>query len=254
VHIAAIRGIGWRLQAEESLRQSEMRLHDIAASIPGAVYQFLVKPDGTYAVSYMSAGAQNLFERPLAELSDPDLLFVDIHPDDRSAFQQSIKAAAQQMQRWTQEFRVVKPDGRISWLRGSSNPRRLEDGGILWNGVLLDITERKLGESRTRHLSRVLRVIREVKRLTDRVQDSDTLIQEGCRLLVGRRGYTGAFIVLTDADDRPLSWTQAGMGAAFDPLAAVFAQRELPPCCARVSTENEVRVVDVRENLCGTCA
>ena len=253
VHIAAIREIAWRLQAEETLRQSEMRLQDIAASIPGAVYQFLIRPDGTYAVPYMSAGAQNLFERPLAELTNPDLLFVDIHPDDLAALQQSISAAAQQMQRWTQEFRIVKPDGRITWLRGSANPRRVEDGMTLWNGVLLDITERKLGENRIRHLNRVLRVIREVKRLTDRVQDRDTLIGEGCRLLVGRRGYTGAFIVLTDASDRPLSWTQAGMGPSFDPLAAAFAQGALPPCCARVPIEKELLVVDIRETLCSAC-
>ena len=31
---------------KEALRESAMRLHDIAASIPGAVYQLLIKPDG----------------------------------------------------------------------------------------------------------------------------------------------------------------------------------------------------------------
>ena len=383
VHIAAIRDIEWRLKAEDTLRQNEMRLQDIAASIAGAVYQFRINPDGSYTMPYMSPGAQDLFERPLAELTDPALLFVDIHPDDLACFQQSINAAAQQMQRWTLEFRINKPDGRIAWLRGSSNPRRLADGGILWNGVLLDITERKLAEEalrknsaligtvlnhlpigiavnsvdpavkfdfmndnfpkfyrttrealsdpdafweavyedpqfrqeikkrvlddcasgdpermrwsdvpitrhggettyisacnipvpdqklmisvvwdvterkvsedRIRHLNRVLRVIREVKRLVNRVQDRDALIQEGCRLLVGNRGYALAFIVLTDQNDRPVAWAEAGMGAAFDSLASMLAQGHLPHCCDRASIEKEVLVVDARDNLCEDC-
>jgi signal transduction histidine kinase/PAS domain-containing protein/ActR/RegA family two-component response regulator len=370
--------------SEEALRQSEMRLQETAASIPGAIYQFLISPDGTYSVPYMSAGARDLFERPLAELTDPELLFVDIHPDDLAAFQQSIDEAARRMGRWTHEFRIIKPDGGIKWLRGSSNPRPLDAGGLLWSGVLLDIserklaeealrensafigavlnnlpigiavnsvdpvvkfdymndnfprfyrttrealadpdafweavyedpqfrqkiknrvlddcasgdparmkwtdvpivrrgaetayisarnipvpekklmisvvwdvTDRKLSENRIRHLNRVLRVLREVKRLTDRVQDHNTLIREGCRLLVGSRGYTCAFIVLTDGNDRPFSWAQAGMGAVFDSLAAMFTQGELPHCCGRTPAEKEVLVVDTRENLCGACA
>jgi PAS domain S-box-containing protein len=384
VHIAAIREIGWRLQAEEALHQSEMRFQETAASIPGAIYQFLINPDGSYAVPYMSTGAEVLFEQPLARLTDPDFLFKLVHPDDLAAFQQSIDEAARRMERWTHEFRIVLTDGQIKWLRGSSNPRRLEDGGLLWSGVMLDIserklaeealmensvfiaavlnnlpigiavnsvdpmirfdymndnfprfyrttrealadpdsfwdavyedpqfrrkiksrvlddcasgdparmqwtdvpivcrgaetayisarnipvpdkklmisvvwevTERKLGEDRIRHLNRVLRVIREVKRLIDRVQDRDTLIRQGCRLLVGSRGYTCAFIVLTDGNDRPVSWAQTGMGAAFDPLAAMFAKGELPHCCGRTPAGKEVLVVEARENRCGACA
>jgi len=135
-----------RQRMEDTVRESEMHLRDLAANIPGAVYQFLIHPDGSQAVSYMSASGESLFERPLADLTNSALLFDDVHPDDLASFRQSIVEAAQRMERWTLEFRIVKSGGRIKWLRGSSNPRRLPDGSILWNGVLLDITERRRAE------------------------------------------------------------------------------------------------------------
>jgi len=136
-----------RQRMEDTVRESEMHLRDLAANIPGAVYQFLIHPDGSQAVSYMSASGESLFERPLADLTNSALLFDDVHPDDLASFRQSIVEAAQRMERWTLEFRIVKSGGRIKWLRGSSNPRRLPDGGVLWNGVLLDITERQRAEA-----------------------------------------------------------------------------------------------------------
>ncbi|MFP4394230.1 MAG: PAS domain S-box protein [Anaerolineales bacterium] len=135
-----------RKQMEEALRESERRHRELAANIPGAVYQFRIGPDDTFSVPYMSAGGAEVFERPLADLMSDVPVFDDIHPDDREAFLESIDHATQTMQRWTHEFRTITPTGKAKWLRGSSNPRRLPDGSLLWDGVLLDITERKRAE------------------------------------------------------------------------------------------------------------
>ncbi len=132
-----------RKQMEKALRESERRHRELADNIPGAVYQFRIGPDGTFSVPYMSASGAELFERPLEELMDEAPPFDDIHPDDRADFQRSIAEAAQAMRRWSHEFRTITPTGKIKWLHGSSDPRRLPDGGILWDGVLLNITERK---------------------------------------------------------------------------------------------------------------
>lgn len=88
--------------------------------------------------------------------------------------------------------------------------------------------------------------------MIDRVQDRDSLIQEGCRLLADSRGYTCAFIVLTDQNDRPVSWAEAGMGAHFDPLVDALVRGELPYCC-HAPIEKEVLVVEDRQNMCAEC-
>lgn len=147
-YLVHVQDITARKKTEQALQESEARYHDIAAHIPGAVYQFLTDSDGNFDVPYMSEGGEALFERPLVELMDASLLFDDVHPNDLSALQRSIAQATQQMERWTHDFRIVNPDGQVKWLRASSNPRSLPDGSILWNGVILDVTAHKRTEER----------------------------------------------------------------------------------------------------------
>jgi diguanylate cyclase (GGDEF)-like protein/PAS domain S-box-containing protein len=48
---------------------------------------------------------------------------------------------------WHREFPLDTPRGRV-WLYGSSRPHRRRDGETVWNGLLIDITERKEAEQR----------------------------------------------------------------------------------------------------------
>ena len=67
-----------------------------------------------------------------------------LHPDDRASVQQQISAMIEQKQTWPIEFRFIRPDGEIIWLRSSYrfefDP---EDHLIRCIGVHQDITERK---------------------------------------------------------------------------------------------------------------
>ena len=139
-----------RKQAEEKLQASTERFRDIAANIPGAIYQLQTGRTGALEVSYMSSGCEALFGRPLAGLDFTGLLFDHMHVGDRALFQHTLAKAAEQMERWSLEFRVATPEGTHKWLRGSANPRQIQQGGILWNGVLLDITELKRTEESLR--------------------------------------------------------------------------------------------------------
>jgi PAS domain S-box-containing protein len=137
-----------RKQIEEKLRTTELRLREIATNIPGVVYQLTVNRKGFFEVPFMSAGYENLFERHLEGMDYAALWFDHMLADDQVLFRQSLAAAAKRMEQWTVEFRIATPDGRIKWVRGSANPQPLPTGGILWNGVLLDITERKQAEEK----------------------------------------------------------------------------------------------------------
>lgn len=54
--------ISGRQQAEESLHQTEERFKKLAANIPGMIYQYLLRPDGSRYFSYVSPGCYDLFE------------------------------------------------------------------------------------------------------------------------------------------------------------------------------------------------
>ena len=50
---------------------------------------------------------------------------------------------------------MVRTSGEIGWFRGTSTPRELADGSVLWTGLVLDITEQKEIEEQLRQAQRM---------------------------------------------------------------------------------------------------
>jgi PAS domain S-box-containing protein len=135
-----------RAQAERALRASERQLRDIASNIPGAIYQFKLTTDGEQSFPYVSASWEELFGlSPEIAQRDADAVFAKIMPEDLSEIHRKIEISAQTLSPWRCEFRAVV-DEDIKWIAGSAVPALQEDGTILWNGVLLDISAQKGAE------------------------------------------------------------------------------------------------------------
>lgn len=138
-----------RIEAESFLRDKEERLRGITASLPGVVFQFYAKDNGEYGLNYVSEPVDE-FSRILTdeEIENVDMTFPSffsrIHDDDKERFLTSIDDAVKNLSPWTFEGRLLKSD-RLIWFQGMSSPIRL-DGQIIFNGLLLNITQRKLAE------------------------------------------------------------------------------------------------------------
>jgi PAS domain S-box-containing protein len=136
-----------RKRTEEALRASEARFQKLAANMPGAIYQLLLRPDGSMAMVYISSGCRDLYElEPEAIQEDYERLWSLIHPDDLVALQESILVSAETFTPRNHEARIITPSGKLKWIQSVSRPERLEGGEILWDGLLLDITQRKQTE------------------------------------------------------------------------------------------------------------
>lgn len=120
-------------------------------------------------------------------------------------------------------------------------------------GTTRDISERKRAQSRIEHLNRVLRAIRDVNQLIVHERNRDRLIREGVRLLVANRGYLSSMIVLTDDQDRPVTWAMEGLAASSEELNAMLANGELLGCCGHANAVQGVFLVDDRDRVCDGC-
>ena len=106
-----------RRWAEQELMSSERRFRDIARNIPGVVYQFRVRPDGTHYFSYVSPRAQEILNLEVP-LDSPDwFLGSGVHPDDRQGFLTSVMEAISARSDWRFEGRVLGPMGSSSGFR-----------------------------------------------------------------------------------------------------------------------------------------
>ncbi|MEM6752041.1 MAG: PAS domain S-box protein, partial [Cyanobacteria bacterium P01_C01_bin.38] len=137
-----------RQQAEESLHRTEARLEKLATNVPGMIYQYVLRPDNSHYFSYVSPGCYDLFElEPEQIQGDVKNIFGKTHPDDFPILQRSIATSAKSLQPWKQEWRIINSSGEFKWVKGHSKPERQANGDIVWDGMVIDITELKQAEN-----------------------------------------------------------------------------------------------------------
>ncbi|PSB04394.1 hypothetical protein C7B64_04255 [Merismopedia glauca CCAP 1448/3] len=141
------RDITDRRKAEEALRQSEARFQNLAANVPGIIYDFLIYADGSPGVEYVSTACREIYEVESETFyQQPKIVFDFVHPDDRQGFREAIAISNQTSEPLAHEWRIVTPSGKIKWLRANSRPERRNNGDIVRHGVLTEITEVKQAE------------------------------------------------------------------------------------------------------------
>ncbi|HJV19459.1 MAG TPA: PAS domain S-box protein [Sediminibacterium sp.] len=133
-----------RKTAENEKVELGNRLNIFTEHIPGFLYQYQLRPDGTSFFPYASKGIIDIYGlHPADVLHDAAKVFEVIHPDDRPKVISTILHSAAHLTEWRHEYRVNLPSGTI-WVAGFSSPELLDNGSILWHGFLNNITERKL--------------------------------------------------------------------------------------------------------------
>lgn len=133
------------LSIRERLRDRNARLQDLTDRGPGVVFQFAVRPDGSYQNTFVSDRAEAL----LGISPDPDGFydrFVEHVPGPhREAFVESIDRAVEERRNAHFEVPFDRPEGTRLWLLWTSTPERREEELVL-NGVILDVTEQKIAQ------------------------------------------------------------------------------------------------------------
>ena len=151
------RDISERKKAEKLQTEALNRLEKITSRVPGLVYQYRLRADGTACIPFASGAIQDVFGlSPIDVLDDASAIFAKIHPEDLADLESSIRKSALELTPWRQEFRVQAGDGSMRWFLGDSLPEREADGSVLWHGYVADLTERKRLEDSLRKLSRAV--------------------------------------------------------------------------------------------------
>lgn len=147
-----------RKRAEEALRKKDAMLANIASQVPGMLFRFMRKPDGTFSLPYSSHGVKEIFGCLPEEVSDDfSPVFNVIFPEDQSKVIRTINESVKDLSQWICEYRVQLPGEPVKWIFGNSIPEKLPDGSIVWSGYNMDITYRKQAEKEKADLEAHLR-------------------------------------------------------------------------------------------------
>jgi len=139
-----------RKLAELALHEAEQRYRGIVEHVPAVIY--LDEAGGGMEPVYVSPQIEAITgvtqERWLAE---PDLWLQLTDPEDRERVKTSYLQAADSRTPWSAEYRMHTPDGRTIWVHDETTFLLDDDGAPTYlQGVIFDITERKLAEQALR--------------------------------------------------------------------------------------------------------
>ncbi|MDJ1172597.1 bifunctional diguanylate cyclase/phosphodiesterase [Roseofilum capinflatum] len=136
------------------LQESEANFKNMAANVPGAIFRYILHPDGTDTVLYMSPGCYQLWEIEADVVEkNAKILWDMVDPEDFPAMQAAVMKSAQRLETWNYEWRITTPSGRRKWLEGIGQPTQNPDGSVLWHTLILDVSDRKAAQIQLQDLT-----------------------------------------------------------------------------------------------------
>lgn len=212
--VGSVKDITRRKRMETALFERSQQLYNLADNLPNAViYQVVGDLDGNRRFTYVGRSIEKLNEISVGELiADPGALYRQFLPEYQQLVAKLEKEALEKRTLMEIEVQSKLPSGRLRWFRFTSTPRKLDDGSMVWDGVEVDITDRKRAEvdleeriaERTIALSQAnLELEQEIR---ERARVQQTLAESERRLLEAQRlSHVGSWYL--DLDTDTASWS-----------------------------------------------
>ena len=148
--VGILRDISDRVRMEEELRERERRFRQMAENIQEVVWMSDPEKEELF---YANPAYEEIWGHSVEELyDDPTTFFDAIHPEDQDRIETAL--TTQTTDGYDEEYRIVRPDGEVRWVRDRAVPVK-NDAGEVYRivGIASDITELKHREQeRTRAL------------------------------------------------------------------------------------------------------
>ncbi|WP_413168175.1 PAS domain S-box protein [Capilliphycus salinus ALCB114379] len=206
-----------RAKAETALRQSEERFRQLAENIESIFW--MIDPHQQQAI-YVSPAyekiwgrcRQKLYRQPLSYLAE------GIHPEDR---QSALKKMTEKFQSNQElEYRIIRPDGNIRWIRDRSFPIRNETGEIYRvAGIAEDITSRKEAESILQHRVELEQLVTSISTqfINLNADEIDSGIQAALQRLVRFMQVDCCYLFLLSEDGKQIRNTHQWCATQIEP-------------------------------------
>lgn len=170
-------------------RESSTRLERLSENLPGALFLFEMRPDGSKTIPYASAGLGPLYGVSQQEvIEDGASVFALLHPDDEPQVRTAIQESARTLTLFRVRHRNVFPDGRTIWVEAEGTPEAQPNGSVVWYGFTRDVTDRVVADANLRKLTQAV----EQSDVTIFITDRDGTIEYANPNFEKSSGYTVA--------------------------------------------------------------
>jgi len=155
--VSYVADVTWEIvrqrRVEFELMESERRLSTLLGNLPGMVYH--CRNDAQWTMEYVSNGCRGLTGYQSDELVGNDAVSYGdlIHPDDRGNVREEVVSALQEDRPFVLVYRITTKENELKWVweQGRTVGGEKEGAGA-FEGLILDITKRKIAESELERL------------------------------------------------------------------------------------------------------
>ncbi len=159
-----------RVKMEKALQESEARFRNIANNIPGIILRYVLHPDGKDQLVYISPGCYSMLGVIQEEaLADVNKLWEVVTVEDIIPLRESILLSAQNLSLWRRDWRIRTKKDELKWLSGVGIPKREDNGDIVWDTIITDVTDQKRTQAELEEL---------VKKRTIELEKSQKFLEE----------------------------------------------------------------------------
>jgi PAS domain S-box-containing protein len=136
------------IQGIHERKDAEQKLQSLADNIPGVVFQYLLHPNGTNSFKYVTKGSIDIWGVvPEEVVTNSQIVWDGVFDEAEEAnVKKSITDSIQNKSKWTCRWKYRMPTGEIRFHMGYGSPNFLADGTVLFNSVILDITQESTNE------------------------------------------------------------------------------------------------------------
>jgi len=144
--ISQIQDISERKRTENALRESDEKFHQLADNITDA---FWIRSADMRELHYLSPAFERIWGRSVAVMMACPETWIDfVFPEDREPVQSAFAKLVAGGKSLDIEYRIVRPDGGIRWIRVRAFQVRDAAGSLIRHtGIVTDITGRKQVEA-----------------------------------------------------------------------------------------------------------
>jgi PAS domain S-box-containing protein len=140
--------------AEDERRAAEARYRTLVEQIPAVTFVEVPSEDPAEVhLTYISPQAEAFFGLAPRELiEDPSHFGRLLHPEDRERVFAANARSEATGEPFDEEYRIVRPDGGLRWVRTRARLVRTQGAPPFWHGVITDVTSQREAETSLRDL------------------------------------------------------------------------------------------------------